>query len=273
MPHTTSPDTTSPHTTSSVLVHDHAVTVRSGGSGPPLLFLHAEANTSAWGEVHDALARHFTVWAPVHPGFGGDPLPAWLNDVSDLAFHYVDLIGILGLDQPIVVGASLGAWISLDLAIHRSDLLAGLVLVGALGLRPREPMPDLFLKQPPEALAYLARTIDAAGVDPLTGDVDLVTALWVEQATQARLMWERPYDRRLERRAHHVSCPTTVVWGADDRLLPVGHGRRLAELLGAELIVVPEAGHLVTLDDPGAVVSAAQTILAGRADRPEGNKR
>ncbi len=160
-----------------------------------------------------------------------------------------------------MVGASLGGWIGLDLAIHRPDLLSGLVLVGALGLRPTQPMPDLFLKAAPEAFGYLARTIDAAGVDPLTGDVDLVTAVWVEQATQARLMWERPYDRRLERRAHFAAAvPTAVVWGADDRLLPVEHGRRLADLLGAELDVVPDAGHLVTLDNPAAVAAAARRL-------------
>lgn len=257
---------TTSYTTSTIAVHDHTTTVRSGGTGPPLLFLHAEANTSGWGQVHDRLAEHFTVHAPVHPGFGGDELPAWLDDVTDLAFHYVDLLRALDLDRPLVVGASLGGWVGLDLAVHRSDLLSGLVLVGALGLRPSAPMPDLFIKAAPEAFGYLARTIDADGVDPMTGDVDLVTALWVEQATQARLMWERPYDRRLTRRAHHVRCPTTVVWGADDRLLPVEHGRRLAELLGAELEVVADSGHLVTLDDPGAVAAAARR-LAERSNR------
>ncbi len=246
--------------TTTRLIHDHTTTLRRGGEGPPLLFLHAEANTSAWGVVHDQLAEHFTVHAPVHPGFGGDELPGWLNDVSDLAFHYVDVIVGFGLDRPLVVGVSLGGWIGLDLAVHRSDLLSGLLLVGALGLRPSAPMPDLFLKAAPEAFGYLARSIDAEGVDPLTGDVDVVTALWVEQATQARLMWERPYDRRLERRAHHVTCPTTVLWGSADRLLPVEHGRRLAELLGAELEVAADSGHLVTLDNPAAVVAAARRV-------------
>jgi pimeloyl-ACP methyl ester carboxylesterase len=248
--------------TTELLVHDHRVTVRRGGSGPPLLFLHAEANTSGWGAVHDLMARRHDVVAPVHPGFGGDPLPAWLHDISDLAFHYADLIGALGLDRPLVAGASLGGWIALELAVHRPDLVGGLVLVGALGLRPAAPMPDLFLKPGPEALGYLAHTIDGDGVDPLTGDVDAVTALWVEQATQARLMWERPYDRRLERRAHHVACPVAVVWGADDRLLPVDHGRRLAGLLGARFEVVPGSGHLVTLDEPEAVAAAVDDVVA-----------
>jgi pimeloyl-ACP methyl ester carboxylesterase len=243
-----------------VTVNGHPTVVQTGGSGPPLLFLHGEGNTSTWAEIHTRLAEHFTVTAPVHPGFGGDPLPSWLDDVSDLTFHYLDLLADLGLDRPLVVGASLGGWIGLDLAIHRSDLLAGLVAVGALGLRPCEPMPDLFLKAAPDALGYLANAIDTDGVDPLTGDAEAATSLWVEQATQARLMWERPYDRRLERRAHHVSCPTVVVWGGADRLLPVDHGRRLAEALGAPLEVLDGAGHLVTIDDPEAVATVVHRL-------------
>ncbi len=244
-------------TTTTVPVGDHPTTVVTGGSGPPLLYLHPEADNSAWGAVHDELARSFTVVAPVHPGFGGGELPAWLDDITDLTFHHVDLIDRLGLDRPLVVGVSLGGWLAVDLAIHRSDLLAGIVLVGALGLRPATPAPDLFLMEPPEALAHLAHSIDGDAVDPLSGDVDRLTRLWVEQATQARLMWERPYDRRLERRAHHVRCPVAVVWGEDDRLLPVDHGRRLAALFEVEVEVVAAAGHLVSLDDPAAVARAA----------------
>lgn len=249
-----------------LLVHDHEVLVRSGGSGPDLLFLHGEANTSGWGTVHDALAEHFTVTAPVHPGFGGDPLPEWLDDVTDLSFHYVDLIRELGLERPIVVGVSLGGWIAMDLAVHRSDLLGGVVLVGALGLRPEDPMPDLFIMAAPDALAHLANDIDTASVDPLTGDVHAATALWVEQASQARLMWERPYDPRFGRRAHHVTCPVAVVWGRDDRLLPVAHGERLAATLGVEARIVADAGHFVTIDQPGAVVDAAAALRSAATE-------
>ena len=121
-------------------------------------------------------------------------------------------------------------------------------------------MPDLFIKQAPEALSYLAEGFDGARVDPLTGDVDAATDLWVELATQARLMWERPYDRRLERRLAHIECPTSVVWGAGDRLLSPEHGRRLADLLGAEFEVVPDAGHMVTVDAPAAVAASTTRL-------------
>ena len=249
-----------------VAVMGHETRVQIGGQGPDLLFLHGEANTSAWGEIHDELAHQFTVYAPVHPGFGGDELPAWLYDSTDLAFHNAALTTALALDRPLVAGVSLGGWLTLDLACHRPDLVGAVLAVGSLGLRPEQPMPDLFIKQAPEALGYLAESLDAAAVDPMTGDIDAATDLWVELAAQARLMWERPYDRKLGRRLQLIDCPAAVVWGAADRLLPVEHGRRLAELIGCEIEVVPEAGHMVTIDAPAAVAAAAVRLQHSRQD-------
>lgn len=237
--------------------------VQRGGSGPPLLFLHAEGNTSAWSEIHDELARSFTVHAPVAPGFGGTPIPEWMDAMDDVTFHHVDLIGRLSLLRPIVVGASLGGWMALDLAVHRPDLLGGVVVVGALGLRPAEPMPDLFIKAAPEAVGYLSSHLDAAAVDPLTGSIEAATALWAEQGAQARLMWERPYDRRLARRLHHITCPSLVIWGAEDRLLPPSHGHELARRLGLDgAVVVAGAGHLATVDAPATIAEAVGSFAA-----------
>ncbi len=238
-------------------VAGHATPVAHGGDGPALLWLHGEGVTGGWREVHDRLAERFTVWSPTLPGFGGTPLPEWVDTTDDVALHLADLCGSLGLDQAVVAGESLGGWIACSLAIWRPGLVSGLALVGSLGLRPAEPPPDLFIKAGPEALSYLANSIEASAVDPITGDIERATALWVEQAAQARLMWERPYDRKLVQRAHHVTCPVRVIWGAASRMLPPSHAIALASLFGAPTpTVVAGAGHLVSLDAPDAVASA-----------------
>ncbi|MBH29111.1 MAG: hypothetical protein CL520_02890 [Actinobacteria bacterium] len=236
------------------------VRVQHGGEGPPLLLLHSEANTSAWSEFHEQLATDFEVFAPIHPGFGGEETPNWLVDVSDLAFHYKDLMGSLGLDRPLVVGTSIGAWIATDLAIHFSSLLKGLVLFGPIGLRPTEPLPDLFIKQLPEVFTYLADSLDGSLVDPMTGNAELATAVWTDLATQARLMWKRGYDPRLRMRAHHVDCPMMVAAGGQDRLTPLSYVEQYAELFGASLTIVDDAGHLVPLDQPAAAAALVNSF-------------
>ena len=252
-------------TVTTVDIRGHATPVATGGDpdAPALLWVHGEGVTSGWRAVHDRLAGRFRVVAPTLPGFGGTELPAWVDGVDDVALHLADLCETLGLTDPVVAGESLGGWIATTLAIWRPGLVRGLALIGGLGLRSAQPVPDLFIKGGPEALTYLANTIDGSSVDPLTGDVELATALWVEQAAQARLMWERPYDRKLAVRAHHLRCPVRVVWGAADRLLAPTHGADLASLLGAPApTVVAGAGHLVSVDAPEAVAEALLEAFA-----------
>jgi pimeloyl-ACP methyl ester carboxylesterase len=234
--------------------------VQRGGEGPPLLLLHSEANTSAWSEFHERLAANFEVFAPIHPGFGGEETPDWLVDMTDLAFHYKDLLKHLEVDHPIVVGTSIGAWIASDLAIHFSSLIKGLVLFGPMGLRPTEPLPDLFIMQLPEAFSYLANSLDGSQVDPMTGDADLATAVWTDLATQARLMWKRSYDPRLAMRAHHADCPIMVAVGDQDRLTPSSYAERYAELFDASFTTSAGAGHLVPLDEPAAAAALVNSF-------------
>lgn len=233
-------------------VRGYEVPVQVGGAGPPLLLLHGAGGAGLVGPFEQALARAFRVYAPVHPGFGGTPLEDWVQGVDDVALHYVDVIAALGLERPSVLGVSLGGWIATELAVFRPGLLARLVLVSAVGLRPDEPMPDLFILEPGEAMAMLfanpavAAALGSASAAPET---DTIVRMYEEQAAVARLMWKRPYNPRLARRLHHVTCPALVVWGDGDRLLPPKHGEKLAGLLpDARFRLIPGAGHVVPLE-------------------------
>ncbi len=233
------------------------ITIGGRDDAPPLLWVHGEGLSAGWRTVHDRLARSFRVLVPTLPGFGGTELPAWVDGVDDLALFLADLCAALGEEEVLVAGESLGGWIAACLAIWRPQLVGRLALLGALGLRPAQPMPDLFIKAGPDALAYLSVSRRADDVDPLVGDIDLATALWVEQAAQARLMWERPYDRKLVARAHHVTATVDVIWGGADRLLAPSHAAEVAALFGGPSpTVIAGAGHLVSVDAPDAVAAA-----------------
>jgi pimeloyl-ACP methyl ester carboxylesterase len=233
--------------------------VQVGGpaGAPTVLWVHGEGITCGWRALHDRLAERFRVVAPVLPGFGGTELPAWLDGVDDVALFLAELCEVLGHTDVLLAGESLGGWVAATLAIWRPALVRRLALVAPLGIRPAEPMPDLFIKAGPEALHYLSATMAAESVDPMTGDIDLATELWVEQAAQARLMWERPYDRKLVQRAHHISAPVTVLWGAADRLLAPSHAATVAGVFGAGTpVILGGAGHLVSVDAPEALAAA-----------------
>ena len=88
-------------------VGDTRIHLFLGGRGRPLVILHG-AGGGGWLRFHDLMARHFTVYAPVHPGFGASDDPDWLEGVDDLVLFYLEFLDTLGLKRVHLLGTSLG---------------------------------------------------------------------------------------------------------------------------------------------------------------------
>src|SRR5438552_3257186 len=127
------------------------VAVSQGGEGPALLFLHGAGGNRAGAPFLEGLARHFSVVCPDHPGFGGSETPDWLDNIHDLAFFYLDFLGVLGLEEVHLVGASLGGWIAAEMAVRSTARIARLSLVAPAGIHVKGVVkPDMFLMSPEE---------------------------------------------------------------------------------------------------------------------------
>ena len=150
-----------------------------GGSGEPVLFLHAAGGAGAWMEFHGHLAgAGFDVIAPDHPGFAmSDDFPL-VEAMDDLVYHYLDVLDALGLERVHVVGASFGGWIAAELAVAASHRLRSLTLLSAAGLRlPEHPVPDIFLMPPPRPDPGLT----PVNIDYVWGFSDTEAQHWVPQ--------------------------------------------------------------------------------------------
>src|SRR5438477_11865034 len=102
------------------------------GKGRPILFLHPHIGIHGSGRFIERLAREVQVIAPSHPGFGHSELPRGMSTVDDLSYFYLDLIENLDLRDPVVVGASSGAWIAGEVATNTPEPLSRLVLLVAV---------------------------------------------------------------------------------------------------------------------------------------------
>jgi pimeloyl-ACP methyl ester carboxylesterase len=237
----------------------------TGGQGPPLVYLHSAAGETEWTRWHDALAQQFTVYAPAHPGFALSEGLEEIDDIHDMAWHCVDLLAAVGLDRVPVAGFSLGAWLAVELAVLRPALVHRLVLIDAAGLHLDEaPVAELFL----DDLDRLRRLIfhdpnhpTAAEVFPSSrSDPRLLLWLRAREAT-ARVAWN-PYlhDPKLPRHLHRVTCPTLVIWGDDDRLIPPAHGEFYSRHIpGARLEVIRNCGHMAPFE--ATAECAAHTLV------------
>src|SRR5438045_9054778 len=96
----------------------------SGGEGADLLFLHGAGGAGRWLPFQARLAARFAVRFPSHPGHGGSPPAEWIEHISDLAFHYLDLLDALSIARVRLVGTSFGGWMAAGVAVMAAPLSA-----------------------------------------------------------------------------------------------------------------------------------------------------
>jgi pimeloyl-ACP methyl ester carboxylesterase len=226
--------------------------LRHGGEGPPFLYLHSTLGESTlWLPFHQALARRFHVFAPSHPGFGKSGGLDDIDTVEDMAFHYLELIDTLGLEQVILGGVSLGGWIAAEFAVRWPERVERLWIADAPGLWvEEEPLPDLFryMQERDKIRQLVFHDPDCYMADLVfrNGSEDeQLLAAYQNLTLLARLLWERPYSPKLPSRLHRIQCPTLLLWGENDHLVPPAYGKAYQKYLPhAQFKLISECGHL-----------------------------
>ena len=254
-----------------MLAVDHRVELLRGGEGRPLIYLHSLLPETRWLPYHQELARGYEVLAPAHPGFGATEGLDEIDAMEDLVFHYLDVFEGLGLRRAHVVGVSLGGWIAAELAVRYPERIDRLVLADAFGLRlDGYPIPnflerlddpralrELLFADPKGPMADLALPERRPDPGQLVGTTTATEAL-------ARL-GSNPFvhDPKLARRLRRVTCPTLVVWGERDALLPLPYAEAFRDgIPNAELKVLPACGHLPQFEQGDRFVEAVRDFLA-----------
>jgi pimeloyl-ACP methyl ester carboxylesterase len=228
-----------------------------GGHGEPLLVLHGAGGNRGFTRSLRALAERFTVWAPTHPGFGRSADAEWMEGIDDLARFYLWFIDAAGLGRPHVLGHSIGGWTAAEMATMSPAAIDRLVLVAPVGLKPEHgEILDVFFYSAPELrelTVHDPKTIpewdELFGRPPTPADLEIVER---NREMTARLTW-KPYmhNPRLARFLPRVTNPTLVVWGREDRIVPVACGEQYRRALPhARLSVLERCGHLPPIEQP-----------------------
>ena len=229
--------------------------LQRNGTGAPLLYLHGVQGILGWPPALERLAQRFDVLAPDHPGFGGSDAPDWIADVGDLAFFYLDVLEALQLNSVHLVGASLGGWIAMEMAIRSTARIESLTLTGAAGIRVAGvPRGDMFIGTPAELgrLLFADEKVAAERAVQWQATPALQESYDRNRYAAAKYTWQpRLYNPKLATWLHRIAVPTHIVWGESDRLIPPAHATALQSLIkGAQLTMLPGSGHLVALEQP-----------------------
>ena len=244
---------------------------RRGGGPRRVLYLHdAGADTLGSAAFDDLAADHDVVLLDL-PGYGGSAPPGPMASPAHMADLLAQCLDGLGWERAVVAGTSLGGWFAMELAIRHPDRVAALVLADAAGLHsPESYLFALFCQG--QAAASAQRLIAEAiwerlpAAEGATDDADVGAAVWgawvQELAAAAWCSWH-PYTEnpRLLALLPRIVCPVRILWGARDALIPLRHGRLLADgIAGASLEVVDGVGHLLPLEAPERFAAAVRGV-------------
>lgn len=240
-----------------------------GGKGPDLVFLHGAGGVTAEDPFLTALAKSHHVYAPLIPGYGDSDEAPEIRDMLDFTLHTWDVVEALGLKNPILVGHSMGGMIAAEIAAIQPNDVSRLALIAPAGLwDDAHPIPDLFSTLPYEMPALLFHDA-AAGAAIMTAgrnveDPNFLQTYLVANARQlgmaGRILFPIP-ERGLSTRLYRIKAKTVLVWGDSDKLVPPVYAHAFKKgIKGAELVSIPEAGHMVTVEKTDAVVEAVSRL-------------
>jgi pimeloyl-ACP methyl ester carboxylesterase len=241
------------------------VRYHEGGSGEPLVFLHGAGGVLPNDPFLEKLAGKYHVYAPLLPGYGDSEECPALRDMLDITLHTWDVIEALGLKKPMLVGHSMGGMIAAEMAAVQPNDVARLGLICPAGLWLEDhPIPDLFATMPYELPQLLFNNVEAGAALFTAGarvdDPEWLKSFLVTNARQlgmaGKILFPVP-DRGLSSRLYRIKAKTILVWGDNDKLISPVYAQAFKKgIRGAELVVIPEAGHMVTMEKPDQVLAA-----------------
>jgi pimeloyl-ACP methyl ester carboxylesterase len=258
-----------PAQTSDLKVRDVRVKLHRAGRGPKVLFLHGAGGVPQWLPFFDALAEHYEVLVPEHPGFGGSDDPLWIASMPDLAMFYLDLLEEAGLDGIHLIGNSLGGWLAAEILVRDRSRFRSLVQLAPAGIRVKGvPCGDNFIWGPEEALRNLYHDQGFAdrilATTPNEAQLDVMLH---NRFTVAKFGWQpRWFDPDLEKWLHRIKLPALVIWGDDDKIMPPEFAALWCERLpDARLVMVKDCGHLPHVEHAARVAGHVRDFIEGAA--------
>lgn len=200
----------------------------------------------------------------------GQPYDLW-----DLVEDCAALIEGLEMDQPVLAGMSMGGFMGLRFALRYPDQISGLILIDSISEPHPEEEIDLYtgmindIREAPSVPRDMAKTVTQFlfGKTTLAQQKALVES-WVERwctypgesVYQEVSSWIEREDITTE--LHDVDIPTLIVHGEEDASLSVEQTDSVMDVLDAERVVIPEAGHSSNLENPAPVNEAIRSFLS-----------
>jgi pimeloyl-ACP methyl ester carboxylesterase len=246
---------------------DYAIS--AGGSsngGTPLVLVHGAGGSRLHWPAELRRLEGRTVYAIDLPGHGRSS-GSTTNTIEGYTAQVALWMEAVGLAPAVVLGHSMGGAITQQLASDHRSTLAGMVLIGTGQRLPVNPSlleftasADTFPKAAELILKWqFSRQVDPTLVSMAADEMQAIHHSVMHDDLTACSKFDharRAQEKGLDGLAALVIC------GQDDKMTPLSLNQDLVDSIpGAKLVTVPEAGHMVMLEDPAAVAEAIKAFL------------
>ncbi|MBN2550901.1 MAG: alpha/beta hydrolase [Anaerolineales bacterium] len=234
------------------------------GLRPPVVLIHGAGGTHLYWPAEIRRLAGYRVFAPDLPGHGKSP-GRGKQTISAYADAVLEWLTALGMHSLVFIGHSMGSAVAIHLALNYPEHVLGLGLIGA-GARLR--VNPLLLESAANDTTF-PRAVEMVVQWSFSSHT---SAQLIELAGQ-RMASTRPsvlqgdfiacnaFDET--QRISQIQRPTLILCGEEDRMTPVRNAQFLANNIpGAVLKIIPQAGHMVMLEQPQEVAKSITTFLS-----------
>lgn len=235
-------------------------------SKPPIILLHGyTASVYVWKTAAPMLAEDgFRVIAVDLLGFGYSEKPSWFDySIQSQARMVSRFMNRLGIGRATIVGSSYGGAVALTLTLDYPERVEKLVLVDAVCNDEPKNHPILRLASLPgvgevitpflcDSKSFMKMrmhgTLARVNRHMITRDriESIIRPLSAADGHHSVLATSRNWSAgHIERDAHLINQPTLIIWGEEDKVIPIRNGYKLhEEILNSRLVVLKDCGHV-----------------------------
>lgn len=281
---------------SDILIDGRRIRYACRGDGPAVLLCHGIPLAMAtWQDLFFELSAHYRVFALDMPGYGASDKSLGDYSLDAISLQIARFCGRLGIDQVFVAGSSFGAAVAATLSIRFPELVRGAVLINSVGIDGgthaveraarigllRYAMRNALLRKGFGRQIFRSKL--RASYARLVPDEKLVDhyyhLLLKDRGEESFLQTLRQFSERdLQQQLPELEKPVLLIWGTEDRVLPVARSVAVQKRIrNCWSVLVPGAGHLPHEERPRRCADlmrqffAMTTRASGPVPSPKGS--